>query len=264
MKKRAATSKVGLYLYGFIRTDEEMEFGDIGLDHEGKPARVRALRAGPIAAVVSERSGEDKVLPLRKNLSPHNNVIREVMKRTTIIPMAFGHVAKSEEDVARALRRNKTAVQKELDRLWAKVEMGLKVNWDVDNIFQHFLGLDPELRALRDEIFGRSSPASQAEKIELGRLFEQRLSKEREKEVERVSEALRPCVAEIRVNPPKTEKTVMDMAFLIDGEGAKSFEDKICKIAADYPAQYVFDYSGPWAPFDFVELNFATKESEVS
>jgi hypothetical protein len=256
--------KHGLYLYGFVRTDEDLDFGDIGLDHDGKPARVHTLRSGPIAAIVSERSAKEKVLPLRKNLAPHNNVIREVMKRTTIIPMAFGHVARSDDDVLRALRRNEAHILAEVERLWAKVEMGLKVKWDVDNIFQHLIGLDPELSAFRDQLFGRSSPASQAEKIELGRMFEDRLAKEREREVERVTEAFRADVAEVRVNPPKGEKIVMDVAFLIDSEEAKSFEEKICKIAAAYPAQYIFDYSGPWAPFNFVELDFATKESEMS
>lgn len=264
MKKRAAESKTGLYLYGLVRTDEDMELGDIGLEYEDRPARVHTLREGPIAAVVSERSAKDKVLPLRKNLAPHNNVIREVMARTTIIPMAFGHVAKSEEDVARALRRNEDRILVEVDRLWAKVEMGLKVKWDVDNIFQHFLARDPELQAFRDEVFGRSSPASQAEKIELGRMFEDRLTREREREALRVTEALRADVAEVRVNPPRNEKTVLDIAFLIDRDGARSFEEKIYKIAAAYPAQYVFDYSGPWAPFNFVELEFATRGSEMS
>lgn len=262
MKKRAHAT--GLYLYGFIRADEDIDLGAIGLEHEGAPARVRALKEGDVAALVSDKDAKEKVLPLRKNLAPHNLVIRETMARTTIIPMAFGHVARSEEDVLRALRRNKAAIHAELDRLWHKVEMGLKVKWDVDNIFQHLLGLDPELAAFRDKVFGRASAASQAEKIELGRMFEERLSQEREREVERVTEALRADVAELKVNPPKGEKMVMDLAFLIDRDGAKTFEDKICKIAAAYPAQYIFDYSGPWAPFDFVELDFATKSTEVS
>ena len=262
MKKRAHTS--GLYLYGFVRADEDMDLGPIGLDHEGAPARVRTLREGQIGALVSDKDAKEKVLPLRKNLGPHNAVIREAMARTTIIPMAFGHVARSEEDVLRAIRRNKKVIDHEMDRLWHKVEMGLKVKWDVDNIFQHLLSLDPELATFRDQLFGRSSPATQSEKIELGRMFEERLSKEREREVERVTEALREDVAELKVNPPKGEKTVMDLAFLIDRDSAKSFEDKVYKIAAGYPAQFVFDYSGPWAPFDFVDLDFETKSVEVS
>lgn len=264
MKKRPSESHTGYYLYGFVRTEEDMEFGDIGLEHDGKPARVHTLRVGPIAAVISEKNPKDKVLPLRKNLSPHNTVIREVMKVTTIIPMAFGHVAKGEEEIKVALKRNKDKVLREVERLWSKVEMGLKVKWDVDNIFLHFLSLDPELSRYRDQVFGRSSPASQEEKIELGRMFEERLSQERDREVERMTEALQKEVAELRVNPPKGEKTVVDLAFLIDRDEAKSFEDKICKIAAAYPAQYVFDYSGPWAPFDFVELDFGMKSSEMA
>lgn len=263
MKRRSSEASIGYYLYGFVRTDEDLDFGPIGVPHGGQPARVHTIINGPLAAVVSEISTAEKLLPLRRNLAPHNEVIREVMKRTTIVPMAFGHVARGEEEIKRALKRNRQALLEELQRLWQKVEMGLKVKWDVDNVFEHVLSKDPELSAMRDQVFGRASAASQAEKIELGRMFEDRLSREREREVERITEALRPDVAEVRVKPPKGETTVVDLAFLIDREGAGTFEDRVCQIAAGYPAEYVFDYSGPWAPFDFVDVDLSMKSAEV-
>jgi len=86
---------------------------------------------------------------VRKNLEPHHRGIREVMKATTIIPMTFGHVAKNAAAVERTLRENRDEIEEELDRVDGKVEMGLKVQWDVDNIFEYFIGADPGLAALR-------------------------------------------------------------------------------------------------------------------
>lgn len=264
MKKRSPEGSKGYYLYGFIRTDEDRDFGPIGLPDGGEPGKVHTVRNGPVAAIVSLVPTHDKILPLRKNLAPHNGVIREVMKTTTIIPMAFGHVARGEEEIKRALKRNRQPLLDELERLWSKVEMGLKIKWDVENIFEHVLGMDPELSAMRDRVFGRASAATQAEKLELGRMFEDRLSKEREREIERITEALRPAVAEHRIKPPRTETTVLDVAFLVDRESTREFEDKVCQIAAAYPAEYVFDYSGPWAPFDFVDVDLSMKSAEVA
>lgn len=263
MKRRSSESTKGLYLYGFVRTDEDLDFGPIGVPDGGEPGKVHTITNGPVAAVVSPISTHEKLLPLRKNLAPHNAVIREIMKTMTIVPMAFGHVARGEEEIKRALKRNREALLSELERLWSKVEMGLKVKWDVDNIFEHVLARDPELSALRDQLFGRASAASQAEKIELGRMFEDRLSQERDREVERITEALRPQVADVKIKPPKTELTIMDLAFLVDRDGTKTFEDKVCQIAATYPAEYIFDYSGPWAPFDFVDVDLSMKSAEV-
>ena len=194
--------RTGRYLYGLIRSAEDQDFGAIGLEHQGKPGRVHTVQVDGVAAIVSEYPVGEKILPLRKNLGPHHRVIQEVMKTATIVPASFGHVAKSEDDVARALRRNDGAVRAELDRVDGKVEMGLKVRWDVDNIFEYFVGLDPELAAFRDEIFGRSHAPTQAEKIDLGQMFERRVAQDREDQSERVVKAFQPLFSEVKVNPP--------------------------------------------------------------
>jgi hypothetical protein len=248
----------GRYVYGIVRTTEDLSYGHIGLEHAGEPGLVFTVRAQTCAAVVSEYEAESQVLPLRKNLDPHHRVIREVMKTGTIIPMTFGHVAASEDEVLWLLRRNRDEICRELDRLDGKVEMTLKVLWDVDNIFEYFLELDPELADRRDQIFGRSHAPSQAEKIELGRKFEELLNREREKQTGRVIAAFRPCCSEVAANPVKNEKSVMDLAFLVDRERTRDFEERVNQVAGTFPAQYLFDYGGPWAPFDFAGLELQT------
>ncbi len=245
----------GRYIYGLIRAAEDRDYGCIGLEHSSKPGRVSTLRVDSLAAVVSEYSPREKVLPVRRNLEPHHRVIREVMKTTTIIPMTFGHVAKNAAAVERALRDNRGEIEAELDRVDGKVEMGLKVRWDVDNIFEYFIGADPDLAALRDAIFGRSQAPAPAEKIELGRQFDQRLTQERDEQTDRVVAAFRPYFSELKVNPPKDEKMVMDLAFLVEREQLKVFEEQVYQIAGTFPPQYLFDYGGPWAPFNFAELD---------
>jgi hypothetical protein len=249
----------GRYLYGLVRATEEMDLGCIGLEIDGSPARVYTLCIDSLAAVImSEYPARQKVLPLRKNLEPHHRVIREVMKTQTIVPMTFGHVAKNEEEIGKTLRRNRVEIREQLARVEGKVEMGLKVKWDVDSIFEYFVGLDPELAAYRDQVFGRSSAPSQDEKIELGHMFEERLAKEREDQSERVIEMFRPFCGDVKSNPPKNEMVVMDLAFLVDRNNLKSFEEEVYRVAGTFSTQYIFDYNGPWAPFNFVELDLKT------
>jgi hypothetical protein len=92
-------ANTGRYLYGLIRTKDDVDYGAIGLAHEGSPGRVHTVLVDSMGAVVSDFASGGRLLPLRRNLEPHNQVIREVMKGTTVIPMTFGHVARSDEAI---------------------------------------------------------------------------------------------------------------------------------------------------------------------
>ncbi len=245
----------GRYLYGLIRARDDAEFGAIGLAHDGTPGRVRTVRVDSMGAVVSDFASGGRLLPLRRNLEPHNQVIREVMRATTVVPMTFGHVARSDEAIRKLLRLHREAIGVQLDRVEGAVEMGLKVKWDVENVFDHVVGIDPELKARRDQVFGRPGGAGQNEKMELGKLFEERLNQERDEQTDRLLEMLEGSVREARVNPPKGEKVLMDAAFLVDRDGQEAFEARVHEVAEAFPAERVFDLSGPWAPFHFVDLD---------
>jgi hypothetical protein len=249
------------YLYGLIGATEEGDFGAIGVPLRDQPARVYSVVEEGVGAVVSEYAGPDKVRPLRKNLAPHHTVIRQVMETTTMVPMTFGHIAGSEEELRQMLRLNREAVLAELERLGGKVEMGLKVKWDVENIFEYILERDRALARFRDQIFGRSTVPCQAEKIELGRMFDERVNQEREEQAEVVAQMLGSVSAAVRVNPPKGERMVMDLAFLVDQRGVEAFESALRQIAGRFPEQYTFDYSGPWAPFNFVEIDLRSVDA---
>jgi hypothetical protein len=256
-------ASTGLYLYGLIRATDDLELGKIGLPHDGKPGRVHTVRVASLGAVVSDLGTRQKILPLRQNLVPHHRVIREVMQTTTILPMTFGHVARSEAEVAGALRRNGEAIGAQLDRVDGKVELGLKVRWDVDNLFEHILDLAPELRAYRDQLYGRPAAPSQAEKLELGRMFDERRAQEREAQTAAVIELLHARYSDVKVNPPRGETTLMDLAFLVERGGIEAFEERVRQIAGAFPVQYVFDYSGPWAPYHFVELDLESVAADA-
>ncbi|MEM7134243.1 MAG: GvpL/GvpF family gas vesicle protein, partial [Chloroflexota bacterium] len=109
------------------------------------PAIVHTLRVGDIGAIVSPHARCRRVLPRRKNLAPHNQVLGEVMKTTTIVPMTFGHVAQSEEAIRTVLERHQAAIRAELARVKGCVEMSVVMRWDVENIFAHLVTHDPVL-----------------------------------------------------------------------------------------------------------------------
>ncbi len=249
----------GKYLYGIIRTEGDKELGPIGL----RRAQVYTIGFKNTAALVSDHP-LTKIKPLRDSLAFHHQVIKEAIRDFTIIPVAFGHIVRSAREIRRLLEVNYPEIDEELNRLCNKVEMGLKILWDVENIFEYLVNRDKELRDFRDTIFGRSRQPTQGEKIELGRLFESKLNRERERHAERVLKVLSTYTLDGKVNPPTHEKMVMNGVFLVQKGKEAHFEEGVHRVAALFDGNFTFDYSGPWAPYNFIELELDELGSTAS
>ena len=160
------------------------------------------------------------------------------------------------------LARNRGPLVRQLRRVAGRVEMGLRVAWDVNNIFDYFISISPELRAARDRVFGRHGQASQDEQIELGRTFERLLAQQRDAHSRIVERAMASCCAEIKRNPPRDEREVMALACLIRRESQGAFEAAVFEAASNFDNSFAFDYSGPWAPHSFAEMDLKLPAQE--
>jgi hypothetical protein len=248
----------GKYLYGFAESGFSLAAELPGL--AGAP--VHPIRFQDIAALVSDHPVE-KLSLLRRNLEPHHRVIREITKQTTFIPATFGHISENQEQILEVLRESHAGIRAELERLAGRVEMGVKLLWDVDNIFDFFVSSGRELRNRRDRVFGKSRPTLE-EKLELGAFFDKRLKQERERLGNQIIEALRPLTSEVRGNPPTDVKMVMNAAFLIEKSREKEFEEALYRAARLFDSNFALDYSGPWPPYNFVRLSLKVPAAEMA
>jgi Gas vesicle synthesis protein GvpL/GvpF len=247
----------GCYLYGLIQASDELEFGPIGLEYDGQPAPVHTLRVGNIAAVISPHARCRRVMPRRKNLAPHNQVLGEVMKTTTIVPMTFGHVADSEDAVRTVLERHEPAIRAELARVEGCVEMSVMMRWDLENIFVHLVENDPQLRSMRDELFAHGRQPSHDERFRLGQLFEQQHKRERARLRARLVEALEPVARMQKDETPREMEQVAKLALLVGRDEVKHLGEHVERVAAVLGSAYAFEVAGPWAPFSFVGLSLS-------
>ena len=240
----------GRYLYAIVDRSSEREPLEF---HGMDDALVYAIHDGPIAAVVSDIP-DKKVRPERRRLAAHHAVLRRLMVDHTVLPMAFGLIADGPESIHRILRLNREVFGEQLDRLSGKIEMGLRVGWDVPNIFEYVVSLHHELAEYRDQIFRGGRQPSQDEKIELGRYFDRFLQADRQACVDRVSRLLEPRCAEIVINKPRDEREVMSLACLVDRSRLKDFETGVVEAARGFNNDFTFDFNGPWPPHNFVEV----------
>src|SRR2546421_976142 len=87
----------GKYVYCIIQSGETLRFGPLGIGAD--PADVHTVNYKDIAAVVSDTPIEVHD-PTRENVLAHERVNETVMRKYTVIPMSFGTVFKTRDDIA--------------------------------------------------------------------------------------------------------------------------------------------------------------------
>jgi hypothetical protein len=246
---KPSSKKKGSYLYAVIRGSDERAYGDFGIDG----GIVYTISDSHVSAVVSDVPNE-KIRPERRHLAAHQEVLKLLMEDSTPLPLTFGIIANSPKAIQRILSLNREAFSRELHRVAGKAEMGLRVTWDVLNIFEYFVHTHPELKAARDGFFGTQREPTQEDKIELGRMFDRILNEDRVDYTEKVEECLSPYCYEIRKNKCHHEREVMNLACLVGREVQAQFEEGIFETAKLFDNNFAFDYNGPWAPHNFVDI----------
>jgi len=244
-------AKSGRYLYAIVTAPGERTYDFAGID--GAP--VYCIANGQVAAVVSDVL-DDRIRPERRHLAAQQAVLKGLLSRAgAMLPMAFGIIADGPKAIQKILSRNHAAFLQQLQRVAGMVEMGLRVSLDVPNIFEYVVNTHPELRAARDRFLGPYRNPSQEDKIELGRLFDHLLNEDREAFTEKVEEILSGYCREIKRSKVRNESQVMSLACLVPRDGQDRFEEGVFEAAKLFDNNFTFDYNGPWAPHNFVELN---------
>ncbi|MFZ2446988.1 MAG: GvpL/GvpF family gas vesicle protein [Syntrophobacteraceae bacterium] len=249
MAKQTANS-AGRYLYAVIAGTDERMYGPVGIDG----GAVYTLSDGRVAAVVSDVPNV-RIRPERRNIAAHQEVLSRLMTETTPLPMSFGIIADGAKAVLRILSRNRKAFLQQLGYVADKVEMGLRVTWEVPNIIEYFVLTHAELRAARDRFLGGRREPSQEDRIELGRTFDRILTEDRETHAEKVEEVLAGCCAAIKRNRPRNEREAVNLACLVSRGDSAEFEGAVFNAAKLFDNSFAFDYNGPWAPHNFVDID---------
>jgi len=247
--KLVTSSESGHYLYAIADAANHADYVDIGING----ASVYVVAQGPVAAVVSDIR-ETRIRPERKNLAAHNMVVKRLMDETTVLPVAFGTIADSKAALLNILTENNSTFAEQLNRVRGKVELGLRVNLDVTNIFEYMVNRHQDLADLRDELIRKQHGPTQNDKIEMGRLFDHLLNQDREQHTDAVIATLDPSCVEIKQNPPREEKELMHLACLVKRDAQKEFENGVFEAAKRFDNNFSFDYNGPWAPHHFVNI----------
>lgn len=248
---KVALSK-GRYLYAAVAGDQPRSYGCVGING----GDVYTISYRDVGVVVSDVPNS-KIRPERRHFAAHQGVLRKVMEDGDLLPMSFGIISSSSKEVQRILAKNRKAISNQLERVSGKVEMGLKVTWDVPNIFEYMLNLHLPLKEARDRFLDSGREPQHHEKIEIGRMFEEFLQSDRDSHFQEVETVLSPRCFEIVRNKCREEREVMKLACLVGRDSLTEYEAAVFEAASLFDDNFTFDYNGPWAPHNFVDIDIS-------
>jgi len=246
-----APGEGGRYVYGIVQAKDPVTFGKIGIGGSGE--MVYTVNYQDIAAVVSNTSVYI-FDPTRENALAHEHVIETVMKNHTIIPMSFGTVFRTDDDIREVLKSIYPSLKDVLHQMAGKLEFGLKVNWDRDQIIEDIKQEDEEIRQFHQEIIRKHLQSTYLARMQLGRMIDKALAERSISYVREIYEALRGVCVASRDNQPIGDKMIMNAAFLVERDREAEFDNAVNKIARKYGQRLKFKYTGPWPPYNFVNI----------
>ncbi|MEX2431081.1 MAG: GvpL/GvpF family gas vesicle protein [Dehalococcoidia bacterium] len=248
----------GKYVYAIIESDDPRSFGNMGIG--GRGDSVYTIHHNGLAAVVSD-TPVVVYDPTRENAMTHEAVNERVMEDFTVIPMSFGTVFRTEEDVVEFLRHTSEPLRDVLKKMRDKIEFGLKVNWDPDVVLREAEAEREEIRRLKEEITSNHLASTYFARMQLGRLVEQAMNERADGYVREIYEFLRDDAIASRHNKPIGEKMILNAAFLVHRNKAEELQQRVSDIAQKYETQLKFLFTGPWPPYNFVNIRLKLEQA---
>lgn len=245
---------MGQYLYAITRGDAEPALSKILGSVPGLDDAPLAFIAGETLGAVVSGIEDGPLRPRRQRLAAHQRVLDALARGNDALPMGFGFVAPDGDAVRELLVDHREELHEELDRLGGRVEMSLRLRWDVDNVAAYFVERDETLRSLRDRLASEPNGGTHETKMAAGRAFERLLEAERTAHFDTLEQALRAVVEDIHEGPLRTEHDIANLGILVARDAVGSLERCVLSVAGRFDESFAFDLGGPWAPFSFVNV----------
>ncbi len=260
MTDAQAAAEEGKYVYCIIESTTPRSFGRIGIGN--RQDEVYTIHYEELAAVVSDTP---LVVydPTRENALCHERVQEVAMTEFTVIPMSFGCVFRTEDDIVEFLKDTYDALKDVLQRMRDKIEFGLKVIWDTDTVMAEIEQENEEIYRLKHEILNNQQGSTYFARMQLGRLVERARADKSASFVREIYDSLRESAIASRANKVIGDKMILNAAFLVEREKASAFDARVQEIAQRYEGKLNFRYTGPWPPYNFVNVRLKLEPGEV-
>lgn len=254
----------GKYIYSIIREDGDRNFGFLtGINNR----QIHLVGFQDLAAVVSNTPIIDFDRMPREELTPylliHERLNEQLMRDYDLIPMSFGIIAGSEEELRKILERAFLQFKTALKRVSGKAEFVVQVFWDEKKALNELLESHPEIRKLKKEAESRGKILGMPLKIKMGKLIFEALEVKKREYADEIEKSIFKEFPETVSGKHLVKDMVMNYSILIDRSRVSELDEKMNELSGRYGGTLQFKYIGPMPPYSFVNINLSLGNFEL-
>jgi hypothetical protein len=216
----------------------------------GAPSEARTIAHGDVAAVVSDsHSGEISAAAL---LRMHARLLEEIAGAATVLPVRFGTVMADDRAVVdEFLAPSHDALAAQLAAMSGKVQLTVKGFYDEEVLLRGVVEASPAIARLRERVHAVSEAAGYYDRIRLGELVSAEVERARARDTAFVLERLEPLAADASQEPPSTQDSAVNAAFLVERPRIDEFSQAVVKLGEELGSRMRLRYVGPLPPYSF-------------
>lgn len=248
----------GIYVYGIIKTGDAQEFGTIGIGDQA--TAVLTVGFKDVAAVVSrsplmvyDSLAREKTV---RDLATHQFVIEKVMQRFTILPVKFGTMLETEDDVITFLKKGYILLGDELRKMAGKIELNVVASWDVQKVLAVLYRDNARLQKKQKDIAMQSDTVSLEDKIALGRLVEQTLQAQKTRYHRVILQTLEEETVDVCLHDLVSDEMIFNAAFLLEKKNEELFTETVTVLDHKLENAANFRMVGPLPVYSFSTILF--------
>ena len=250
-------TKEGKYIYCIIDSNQPQSFGPLGIG--GRGDQLHTICFNGIAAMVSNAPlGKYRVS--RENSLAHEKAIETVMAEYAALPVRFATVAEDEEKVKRILEKEHDRFKDLLGSIADKTELSLKAIFKEEVIYKDILEKHEDIRVLKGKIATLAPEKSHNQRMEIGRMVEEALQREKEIVKEDILDTLSPLSVEVKTNDTYGELMIINAAFFVEKVKETDFDQQVQQLGDKCSERITSKYVGPLPPFNFVNIIINTED----
>jgi hypothetical protein len=247
----------GWYVYGIVGRDVEVLPDARGVGDP--PAPVELVLSDDVEALVSEIQ-VDQPLGSTADLMAHEELLDATVVTAPVLPIRFGAVMESREDVAHELLEpHGLEFADALDSLEGEAQYVLHARYVEEVLVGEVLRADRTAAALAERLADEPSESTRDIQLQLGELINDVVERRRREDTEAVVEAVTSLGALTAVRPPTHEEDAAHVAMLVPMDRESDVDTALGSLADEWDGRVSAKLTGPMAPYDFV---IATREGE--
>ncbi len=249
------------YIYGIIDSSNETDFNISGLNGSSPVYTIAYQGLGCLVSnyfgeKFSSRPGEEVV----RCLLTHQVVVEHVMRQHTVLPVKFGTVLTTSDEVRSLLLQGHSQFVDALAWIQDKVEIEVAATWNTKQILQE-ISTEPEIIRASKAIAGRRQPALQGQ-IELGRMVKASMDRRRSSYRQQMLNFLTSVAIDVQPNALVSDEMVMNVAFLVQNTNQEEFDSCVKQLNDLFHNQINFRIIGPLPPYSFATVEVTRPNPE--